>query len=63
MKRMTAILIAIATIATTASLAAQAKPNFAGKWTLDPASVPAPPAGGGGGGRGGGRGGGGGRRR
>ena len=59
MKRMTAILIAIATIATAASLAAQAKPNFAGKWTLDPASVPAPPAGGGGG-RGGGRGGGGG---
>jgi len=61
MKRMTAILIAMATIATAASLAAQAKPNFAGKWTLDPASVPAPPAGGGGGGgRGGGRGGGGG---
>jgi hypothetical protein len=37
---------------------AQAKPSFAGKWTLDPASVPAPaapaPEGGGGGGRGGG---------
>jgi hypothetical protein len=37
MKRMTAILIAMATIATAAALAAQAKPNFAGKWTLDPA--------------------------
>lgn len=41
-----------------ASLAAQAKPDFSGKWTLDPASAPAPPAGGGGGGGGGGRGGG-----
>jgi hypothetical protein len=38
----------------TVSLAAQA--NFAGKWTMDPASAPAPPADGGGG-RGGGRGG------
>ena len=46
-----------------ASLAAQAKPDFSGKWVMDPASAPAPPAGaggGGGGGRGGGRGGGGG---
>ena len=43
-----------------ASLAAQAKPDFSGKWTMDPASAPAPPGGGGGGGRGGGRGGGGG---
>jgi hypothetical protein len=41
-----------------AGLAAQAKPSFAGKWVMDPASAPAPPAGGGGGGRGGGRGGG-----
>ena len=44
-----------------ASLAAQAKPDFSGKWVMDPASAPAPPAGaggGGGGGRGGGRGGG-----
>lgn len=42
-----------------ASLAAQAKPDFSGKWTLDPASAPAPPAGApaGGGGGGGGRGG------
>jgi hypothetical protein len=46
---------------------AQAKPDFSGKWVMDPASAPAPPAppagappGGGGGGRGGGRGGGGG---
>jgi hypothetical protein len=39
-------------------MSAQA-PSFAGKWTMDPASAPAPPAGGGGGGggRGGGRGG------
>ena len=46
-------------------LSAQAKPDFSGKWVMDPASAPAPPAGapaggGGGGGRGGGRGGGGG---
>jgi hypothetical protein len=39
---------------------AQAKPDFSGKWTMDPASAPAPPAGGGGGGGRGGRGGGGG---
>src|SRR5687768_14611286 len=48
-----------------ANVAAQAKPDFSGKWVMDPASAPAPPAGapagggGGGGGRGGGRGGGG----
>ena len=45
-----------------ASLAAQAKPDFSGKWVMDPAAAPAAPAGGGGGGgggRGGGRGGGG----
>jgi hypothetical protein len=36
---------------------AQAKPDFSGKWALDPASAPAG-GGGGGGGRGGGRGGG-----
>ena len=43
-----------------ASLAAQAKPDFLGKWVMDPAAAPAAPAGGGGGGggRGGGRGGG-----
>ena len=46
-------LVTVAALAfLTASLAAQA--SFAGKWTLDPASVPAPPADGGGGrGRGG----------
>ena len=46
-------LVTVAALAfLTASLAAQA--NFAGKWTMDPASAPAPPADGGGGrGRGG----------
>jgi|SRR5215208_1736216 len=44
-----------------ASMAAQAKPDFSGKWVAEAAAAPAaPPAdGGGGGGRGGGRGGGG----
>ena len=37
-------------------LSAQARPDFSGKWVMDPASAPAPPAGGGGG-RGGGGGG------
>ncbi len=62
MKRLAALVTAVALVAGTASVFAQAKPNFAGKWTLDPASAPAAPAGGqgGGGGRGGGRGGGGG---
>ncbi len=41
-------------------LSAQARPDFSGKWVMDPAAAPAAPAGGGGGGRGGGRGGGGG---
>jgi hypothetical protein len=40
------------------SVLAQAKPDFSGKWVMDPATAPAAPAGGGGGG--GGRGGGGG---
>lgn len=40
------------------SMSAQGRPDFSGKWVLDPASAPAAPAGGpGGGGRGGGRGG------
>ena len=50
-------------LATSVGMYAQAKPDFSGKWVMDPASAPAPaapPAGGGGGGRGGGRGGGGG---
>lgn len=58
MKRLTAVLAVAALVIGSASVFAQARPNFAGKWTLDPASAPAP--GGGGGGRGGGRGGGGG---
>lgn len=58
MKRLTALATAAALIIGTASVFAQAKPNFAGKWTMEapaqPAAAPAP----GGGGRGGGRGGG-----
>jgi len=57
MRRMTAVFTAAAIALGAVVIAAQAKPNFAGKWVLDPASAPAPPAGGGGGGRGGGRGG------
>jgi hypothetical protein len=58
------VAVAVAMVALAASAFAQAKPNFAGKWVMDPASAPAAPAGGGpggggGGGRGGGRGGGG----
>ena len=49
--------IAVVTVALAASAFAQARPDFSGKWVMDPASAPAPPAGGGGG-RGGGRGGG-----
>jgi len=66
MKRMIAMLsVASAVVLMTAGVLAQAKPNFAGTWTMDqPAAPAAPPAGapagGGGGGRGGGRGGGGG---
>jgi hypothetical protein len=56
-------LVAAAAFALTSAtgVLAQAKPDFSGKWMMDPASAPAPPAGGGGGGggRGGGRGGGG----
>ena len=58
MRRVTAVLSAATVVLMVAGLVAQAKPNFAGKWMMDPASAPAPPAGGGGGGgRGGGRGG------
>jgi len=65
MRRNFLIVAVVLMFGATASLAAQAQPDFSGKWTLDPASAPAPPAGapagggGGGGGRGGGRGGGG----
>jgi hypothetical protein len=38
------------------SLGAQAKPDFSGKWVMDPASAPAAPGGGAGDGRAGGRG-------
>lgn len=54
MRRITPLVIVAALAFVTASVAAQA--NLAGKWTMDPASAPAPPADGGGG-RGGGRGG------
>ena len=57
MKRMTAMLSAAAVVIMAASLLAQAKPNFAGKWTMDAPAAGAPA---GGGGRGGGFGGGGG---
>lgn len=59
MKRLTALMTAAALVVGTTAMFAQAKPNFAGKWTLDPASVAAPAAPAGGGAPGGGRGGGG----
>jgi Spy/CpxP family protein refolding chaperone len=63
MRRNFLIVAVVLTFGAAASVAAQAKPDFSGKWVMDPASAPAPPAeaggGGGGGGRGGGRGGGG----
>jgi hypothetical protein len=58
MRRLITVAAAAAfVLSTTTGLFAQAKPDFSGSWTLDPASAPAA---GGGGGRGGGRGGGGG---
>ena len=57
MKRMTAMLSAAAVVIMAAGLLAQAKPNFAGKWTMDAPAAGAPGGGGGGGGRGGGGGG------
>jgi len=70
MKRTAVLVGALAVVAYTVAISAQAKPNFAGTWVMDaPAAPAAPPAappaggapggGGGGGGRGGGRGGGG----
>jgi hypothetical protein len=56
MKRAAILVSALAVVLYTVGMSAQAT-SFAGKWTMDPASAPAPPAGGGGG-RGGGRGGG-----
>jgi hypothetical protein len=59
MRRVLTLMAAAAFVVSSASGAfAQAKPDFSGMWTMDPASAPAPPAGGGGGGGGGGRGGG-----
>jgi hypothetical protein len=57
-------LIVAAAVAVPAVARAQAHPDFAGTWTLDPAKSDPPPqrGGGGGGGGGGGRGGGGGGR-
>jgi hypothetical protein len=57
MKRAAVLVSALAVVLYTVGMSAQAKPSFAGKWTMD--APAAPPAGGGGGGRGG-RGGGGG---
>ena len=61
MRRIATAVSAVAVVLFTASLFAQAKPNFSGKWTMDAekttAANPAP-AGGGGGGRAGGGGGG-----
>jgi hypothetical protein len=62
MRRLIVLTAAAFVLSTATGLFAQAKPDFSGSWTLDPASAPAPAAdaGGGGGGRGGGgRGGGG----
>ena len=59
MKRAAVLVSALAVVLYTVGMSAQAKPSFAGKWTMDaPAGGAAPAGGGGGGGRGGGRGGG-----
>jgi len=62
MKRFVAVTTAVLMTVGLVGLSAQAKPNFAGKWTLqaDPNAAAAPAGGGGGGRGGGGRGGGGG---
>ena len=57
MRRATAVIGALALVVASASVFAQAKPSFAGKWVLVP-PADAAAGGGGGGGRGGGRGGG-----
>lgn len=62
MRRALTVMAAAAFVVSMATwVSAQARPDFSGKWMMDPASAPAAPAGGGGGGggRGGGRGGGG----
>ena len=63
MRRIATAVSAVAVVLLSASLFAQAKPNFSGKWAPDAeknAAAMAAMGGGGGGGRGGGRGGGGG---
>ena len=57
MRRTVLVTAVILAFAVAAGVYAQARPDFSGKWVMDPASAPAPPAGGGGGGRGGGGGG------
>ena len=60
MRRIATMMTAAAVVLFAAGMTAQGKPNFSGKWTMDPASAPQSGGGGGGGGRGmGGRGGGG----
>ena len=58
MRRIATAVSAVAVVLLSASLFAQAKPNFSGKWTTDAektaAANPAPAGGGGGGARGGG---------
>ena len=58
MRRVAALVTTFAMVAATASLFAQAKPNFAGTWVREAPAAPATPPAGGGGGRGGGGGGG-----
>ena len=53
MRRLVVAAAALTVVVFVSGLSAQAKPNFAGKWTLQ-ADPNAPPPGGGGGGRGGG---------
>ena len=57
MRRNFIVVAAVLLFCAAVSVSAQGKPDFSGKWVMDPASAPAPPAGAGGGGGGGGRGG------
>jgi len=59
MRGLTGLFTAAVILSFAAGAHAQGKADFSGKWVMDPASAPAPPAGApaGGGGRGGGRGG------
>jgi hypothetical protein len=54
MRRNFVVVAVVLMFGAAASLAAQAKPDFSGKWVMDPASAPAAPAGGGAGAPGGG---------